>query len=110
MTTALEVDNNSKLKICSKCEKKKPITEFNFRNRSLRKRHSYCKACGIVLTRDHYRKSKRQYLDRNLRSYTERRELVIKAKSQPCADCGVQYPYYVMDFDHREGVVKKFSF
>lgn len=21
-------------------------------------------------------------------------------KSCPCADCGIEYPYYVMDFDH----------
>lgn len=24
-------------------------------------------------------------------------------KAQPCADCGKQYPYWVMDFDHRPG-------
>lgn len=23
------------------------------------------------------------------------------AKNVPCADCGVAYPYFVMDFDHR---------
>lgn len=23
-----------------------------------------------------------------------------KARDVPCADCGVRYPYYVMDFDH----------
>lgn len=25
------------------------------------------------------------------------------AKSVPCADCGIQYPPYVMDFDHVRG-------
>ena len=30
------------------------------------------------------------------------REYAQKAKQKPCADCGIQYPYYVMDFDHRE--------
>lgn len=35
--------------------------------------------------------------------------MVVDAKSRPCADCGIQYPYYVMDFDHREGVLKEFS-
>ncbi len=30
-------------------------------------------------------------------------------KSRPCADCGIQYPFYVMDFDHREGVTKEFA-
>ena len=31
------------------------------------------------------------------------RAFVITAKSKPCADCGIQYPCYVMDFDHVRG-------
>jgi hypothetical protein len=27
-------------------------------------------------------------------------ELVRSLKHRPCADCGVQYPFYVMQFDH----------
>lgn len=34
--------------------------------------------------------------------------MVVEAKQRPCADCGIQYPYYVMDFDNQEGVAKKF--
>lgn len=30
------------------------------------------------------------------------------AKARPCADCGVQYPPYVMQFDHREPKTKLF--
>lgn len=30
------------------------------------------------------------------------RTIVRKLKSVPCMDCGQRYPYYVMDFDHRE--------
>jgi len=29
------------------------------------------------------------------------RELVDSFKNEPCTDCGVKYPNYVMDFDHR---------
>ena len=96
-------------KRCSKCKALKPLTEFNFKHRAAGVRHSYCRECGKELTRSHYRRRKRAYLDRNLRAYNERRLMVIAAKSRPCADCGVQYPYYVMDFDHREGVKKEFS-
>jgi hypothetical protein len=39
----------------------------------------------------------------------KRRELMRQMKSRPCADCGVQYPYYAMDFDHREGEIKKYE-
>jgi len=32
------------------------------------------------------------------------KQMVKEAKSQPCADCGVSYPTYVMDFDHVRGI------
>lgn len=34
--------------------------------------------------------------------------IIREAKDRPCADCGVQYPYYVMQFDHVRGE-KKFN-
>lgn len=30
----------------------------------------------------------------------KRRALISEYKSVPCADCGVEYPPYVMQFDH----------
>lgn len=30
-------------------------------------------------------------------------------KSVPCMDCKKQYPYYVMDFDHRDGSTKEYN-
>lgn len=36
-----------------------------------------------------------------LREYHDKRVAFIReAKSVPCTDCGNEYPYYVMDFDH----------
>lgn len=41
------------------------------------------------------------------RDYREASRAAIReAKSAPCADCGVTYPYYVMDLDHRAGETK----
>lgn len=40
---------------------------------------------------------------RNARFRLRNAELIREHKSKPCADCGVLYPYYVMDFDHRDG-------
>ena len=37
--------------------------------------------------------------DRNKRQIRAR-EYAKRAKEVPCADCGIEYPYYVMDFDH----------
>jgi hypothetical protein len=94
---------------CTRCLISKPASDFNFRWRSKGVRHSYCRECGKKLTQSHYRRRKRLYLDRNLNAYAERRQMVIDAKAKPCADCGVQYPYYVMDFDHLDGTQKVFS-
>ena len=38
----------------------------------------------------------------------ERVPIIREAKDKPCSDCGVQYPYYVMQFDHVRGE-KKFN-
>lgn len=48
---------------------------------------------------DHREFQARWKRDRN----QEFRELLCKAKQRPCADCGVEYPPYVMDFDHVRG-------
>jgi hypothetical protein len=45
-------------------------------------------------------------------AYAEaQREYIRRVKSQPCMDCGNEYPYYVMDLDHvrgnKSGVVNK---
>ena len=96
-------------RICSRCKTSRLITDFNFRNRAAGVRHIYCRKCGKKFTRSHYRRNKRQYIDRSIRAKEMRREYVRQVKSRPCADCGVQYPYYVMDFDHREGEEKSFE-
>ncbi len=36
----------------------------------------------------------------------KQRELVRSGKNKPCTDCGVQYPYYTMQYDHARGVKK----
>lgn len=34
------------------------------------------------------------------REYDKAQRLIIDSKSVPCVDCGQQYPWWVMDFDH----------
>lgn len=36
------------------------------------------------------------------------RAIIKSAKAVPCADCEIQYPYWVMDFDHVRGT-KRFA-
>ncbi len=49
------------------------------------------------------------YSERNQRRRKEMAAEIRKAKSVPCADCGHPFPYYVMDFDHRDGEEKLFN-
>jgi hypothetical protein len=42
--------------------------------------------------------------DGHIRKRKDRNIAIIKAcKSVPCADCGIQYPHFVMQFDHVRG-------
>ena len=50
-----------------------------------------------------YRANREQVFARKNRKKAELRALARQAKERPCADCGLEYPYYVMDFDHVEG-------
>lgn len=34
------------------------------------------------------------------KAYQRRAEFLRELKNQPCADCGREYPHYVMEFDH----------
>lgn len=45
--------------------------------------------------------------EKRQREYARASALIIEAKSVPCKDCGVSYPWYVMDFNHRGD--KKFN-
>lgn len=37
------------------------------------------------------------------KAYAAKKAFIRKAKDKPCVDCGVRYPYYVMQFDHVRG-------
>jgi hypothetical protein len=51
--------------------------------------------------RKHYENNKGQYLERNKKRKAEMRDDLNKVIDVPCMDCGVKYPPYVMDLDHR---------
>lgn len=51
---------------------------------------------------DDARETKHRVIARN-------RAAVQEAKSRPCTDCGISYPYYVMQFDHLDAGTKEFN-
>jgi hypothetical protein len=61
---------------------------------------SYCKFCKNEYNKEHYKKNPECRRLADKRNKDRLRKIVIEAKSKPCADCGILYPWYVMDFDH----------
>ena len=53
-----------------------------------------------------YIKHKEEHVRRNREDMIRRRAYIASFKSKPCIDCGIQYPSYVMDLDHRQGEQK----
>jgi len=91
------------MKTCNKCHLTKPLDDFA--NQKSRKdgKQGQCKACRKEWYDNYYKNNpkEKQRLVANLkRDKAAARALIREAKDQPCVDCGVKYPYYVMDFDH----------
>lgn len=60
-------------------------------------------------SRRHYQTNRRDYSVRQRQKRQERAKLLRSHKNRPCFDCGEQYPYYVMDFDHRPNEQKLYE-
>ncbi len=65
----------------------------------------YCLKCKCTIQKKYLKKTS---YNSNKEYKNKIRQLVKDAKSVPCMDCGVKYPSYVMDLDHRRGK-KKFN-
>ncbi len=99
-------------KQCSRCGVKKLLVEFYQRRTGNRIGEYYekCKECMKVRGRAYYfanhERQLRLALIRRHNAHKLRRDFINTLKSKPCADCGISYPYYVMDFDHQDQRLK----
>jgi ribosomal protein L35 len=58
----------------------------------------------------HYYRNKEQYLARNRKKRATLSDFLHKYKEfKGCGDCGAKFPYYVLDFDHRDPTQKVFE-
>ena len=98
------------VKVCLRCKLPKPLNEDEFhRNKSKKDGFSaYCKPCWRLVQKDQYRNNKEYYKSKAVVWKGSHREeltkLILEVKAVPCADCGVPYPHYVLEFDHVRGV------
>jgi hypothetical protein len=94
---------------CSKCKEFKDETEYA-RNKG--KKSGYngtCNICKKQFQANWYLRHKDEQCVRASNTRKRVQDYVRQIKQiTPCADCGVLYPYYVMDFDHIDGD-KKFN-
>jgi hypothetical protein len=80
---------------CTKCSEEKVVEEFRIVDSDTRY-HPWCRACENAATKGSAARL--------------RNKAVIKEyKNCPCFDCHVQYPWYVMTFDHRDPSQKLFN-
>jgi len=56
----------------------------------------------LYTTKKYYEADKQYYKDKAKLRKIKIRDLINDIKNIPCMDCGISYPPYVMDFDHRE--------
>jgi hypothetical protein len=87
------------MKTCSKCGADKSIDRFYARTKSSDGRQGVCKPCMTESKRDSIRKT-------NNRQRSVASAYVDSIKRSPCMDCGIFYPPYVMQFDHRDPSTK----
>lgn len=87
-------------KQCSKCHEVRDLTEFSKKG-NRRTIDASCKPCRRAYNKVHYRKNRQQYLKSATQTRIRVREFLTELKNKPCQDCGINYPHYVMDFDHR---------
>ena len=93
---------------CARCGDIRPLADFPLRRKGGVTRFGHCRDCKAAYQRQWYERNRVRHLanvaaiKRELRAL--HRQIVVAAKSVPCADCGVQHPPYVMDFDHVRGV------
>lgn len=69
------------------------------------------KAYHAKYIKKHYQDNKEKYLTANRERKLRIKEQIRFEKSKPCVDCTVEYPYYVMQFDHtgedKEGAIAR---
>lgn len=90
------------MKLCKKCGTEKSLDQF-YKNQTKKDGlQSICKACCNANSKAHYERNPQSYVQKSKLLHRANTEFIKRRKSQPCADCGESYPYYVMQFDHRE--------
>lgn len=91
--------------VCRDCGLKTDDLSQYKRSYNKKEYSGYCNLC----LRCAYIRNKDSIKSSGERRSKEKRDIVLAAKSKPCADCGNTYPFYVMQFDHLPEFEKAFN-
>lgn len=87
-------------KICSKCKKEKPVSEFGKNKAKKDGLQAECKECKSAYNKLHYQKNKETYLAKARESSKECEDYIREIKSSlKCSICG-EGRWWVLDFHH----------
>ena len=91
------------MKVCTKCNREKPIINFAYKNKSKKIWQSWCKDCQRIYNQLHYQTNSTQH-KANVASRKQRIKAYVDEylMGQSCVDCG-NNDYRVLEFDHVSG-------
>jgi hypothetical protein len=91
-------------KFCNRCKTKKDVKDF-YTNKSRKDGcQTICKKCQNKVSKKNYEDNKKDYFDRNKRYRKEIKDMITSLKKDKlCADCGLKFNTWQMDFDHISG-------
>lgn len=95
------------MKLCIKCHRKKPLSEFSFKNKQKGILISYCKECNRAYQSNHYNQNRLDYRVKRKEWRTKfraeiRKKIIEYLQVHSCVDCG-ETDYAVLEFDHVRG-------
>lgn len=93
-------------KRCPMCGTDLPVSSFGIARTRKDGLAGYCKPCMRTHRNDHYKSNSGPYKARAVERRTQMRDFLAEYKNKPCMDCGGSFPSFVMDLDHRPGVIK----
>lgn len=101
------------MKKCGRCKEGLPFEAFNKNKSKKDGLGTMCRECWKSYYKDKYYKLGKEK-ERLLRNNQTKRKAMTEfikeyKEAKPCADCGIKYPSYVMDFDHLDGFEKEFN-
>jgi hypothetical protein len=89
---------------CGRCNKVKPLGDFNWRRKGRGQRDNLCRDCRSAYKREHYLANRQRYIDqarerKQLLALERTTYLIEYFRTHPCVDCG-ETDAVVLEFDH----------